>query len=52
MGNLTKMIQASEVLQHHTIGDIWIVVDGKVYDMTRFALEHQGGGDSELISSL
>ena len=47
MGNSTKIIQASEVVQHHSVSDIWIVVDGKVYDMTRFAPEHPGGADSE-----
>ena len=42
-----EMIKASEVQQHRTVNDIWVVIDGKVYDMTRFAPEHPGGADSE-----
>ncbi len=38
-----RLVKASEVQQHNKVDDIWIVVDGKVYDMTRFAPEHPGG---------
>ncbi|KIW16075.1 hypothetical protein PV08_06126 [Exophiala spinifera] len=38
-----KTIKASEIQKHNNVGDIWIVVNGRVYDMTRFAPEHPGG---------
>ncbi|KAJ9641664.1 hypothetical protein H2204_002726 [Knufia peltigerae] len=39
----SKTIKASEIQQHNKVDDIWIVVNGRVYDMTRFAPEHPGG---------
>lgn len=33
----------SEVSQHETFDDCWIVVFDKVYDVTSFLLEHPGG---------
>ncbi len=48
-GKPGKSIPASVVQRHNRVDDIWIVVDGQVYDMTRFAREHPGGSDSEAI---
>lgn len=30
-----------EVAQHHYIDDIWITVDGKVYDITEHLVNHE-----------
>ncbi|KAJ1323333.1 L-lactate dehydrogenase (cytochrome) [Microdochium nivale] len=33
----------AEVQQHGSEKDLWVVVDGEVYDLTAFAAEHPGG---------
>jgi L-lactate dehydrogenase (cytochrome) len=38
-----SLIPAHEVAAHTTANDLWTVVDGEVYDLTDFALEHPGG---------
>jgi cytochrome b involved in lipid metabolism len=38
-GNLTK----EEVSRHNTSEDAWIIVDGKVYDITTYVDLHPGG---------
>ncbi|KXJ90072.1 putative mitochondrial cytochrome b2 [Microdochium bolleyi] len=42
---MARSISWAEVQQHNTDDDVWIVVDGEVYDMTAFAPEHPGGPD-------
>lgn len=32
-----------EVAQHNKDGDVWIIIDNKVYDVSTFASEHPGG---------
>lgn len=32
-----------EVVQHNTNGDVWLVMDGMVFDVTRWLPEHPGG---------
>ncbi|KAJ1845125.1 hypothetical protein LPJ73_004954 [Coemansia sp. RSA 2703] len=39
----TKSYTAAEIKQHDKRDDIWIVVHGKVYDVTKFLDEHPGG---------
>lgn len=39
-------ISASEVAKHATPDDCWILVNGKVYDLTKFAPNHPGGAES------
>ena len=38
---MSKAISPSEVSAHS--GDVWIIVDGSVYDMSGFLDEHPGG---------
>ncbi|KZV22423.1 cytochrome b5 isoform A [Dorcoceras hygrometricum] len=34
-----------EASQHNTSEDCWVVIDGKVYDVTSYLEEHPGGDD-------
>jgi cytochrome b5 len=46
------ILRASHQVARHTSStDCWMVVDGKVYDVTRFLDEHPGGEDIMLDSS-
>lgn len=46
MGEET-LLSVEEISKHSSPEDCWIVVDGKVWDITEFAPEHPGGGESE-----
>lgn len=39
-------ISVEEVSKHNSLEDLWVVVDGIVYDLTEFAPEHPGGVES------
>ncbi|KAL9604954.1 MAG: hypothetical protein Q9219_000142 [cf. Caloplaca sp. 3 TL-2023] len=38
-----KLLSTEEITKHNTAKDLWIVVDGQVWDLTEFAPEHPGG---------
>jgi L-lactate dehydrogenase (cytochrome) len=42
-----KLISVEEISKHNSPHDCWIVVDGRVWDITDFAPKHPGGGESE-----
>ncbi|KAL2825838.1 cytochrome b5-like heme/steroid binding domain-containing protein [Aspergillus cavernicola] len=41
--NVDKVYTKDELLLHSTDGDIWLAIDGTVYDLTAFSEEHPGG---------
>jgi cytochrome b involved in lipid metabolism len=50
MATETKVFQFSEVQTHGSPTDCWLIIHGKVYDVTKF-LEHHPGGDDVLLSA-
>ncbi|KXN91720.1 2-methylacyl-CoA dehydrogenase, mitochondrial [Leucoagaricus sp. SymC.cos] len=40
---MSKQFTKEEVAKHNKDGDLWVVVDSKVYDLSRFAKMHPGG---------
>jgi hypothetical protein len=45
---MAKQISTQEIAKHAYENDIWIVVNGKVYDVTKFAPDHPGGAESTM----
>lgn len=43
MSGKARSVTLEEVAQHNKAGDCWIVVHGKVFDVTKFVAEHPGG---------
>ncbi|KAE8730597.1 Cytochrome b5 [Hibiscus syriacus] len=50
MGGEGKVYTLAEVSQHNHAKDCWLVIEGKVYNVTKF-LEDHPGGDDVLLSS-
>ena len=40
---VTMSYTRAQVHEHRTKDDLWLVIDGKVYDVTMFQEEHPGG---------
>lgn len=43
---MAQKVSVAEISKHAKTDDCWIVVNGKVYDLTTFAPNHPGGPDS------
>ncbi len=46
MADKNRVISMAECDKHKTEEDVWLVIHGKVYDVTAFANEHPGGVDT------
>ncbi|XP_009628358.1 cytochrome b5 [Nicotiana tabacum] len=51
MPTLTKLFTMEEASQHNTKDDCWVVIDGKVYDVSSYLDEHPGGDDVVLSAT-
>ncbi|KAF5745760.1 cytochrome b5 isoform A [Tripterygium wilfordii] len=45
MPTLTKLHTMQEAAEHGSKDDCWVVIDGKVYDVSSYLDEHPGGDD-------
>ncbi|KAK4270237.1 hypothetical protein QN277_023298 [Acacia crassicarpa] len=50
MAGERKVFTLAEVSRHNDAKDCWLVINGKVYNVTKFLEEHPGGDDA-LISA-
>lgn len=40
---MAKLISPKEVSLHSSLGDCWIIIEGRVYDVSEYMLRHPGG---------
>ncbi|KAI0761744.1 acyl-CoA dehydrogenase NM domain-like protein [Irpex lacteus] len=52
MAKALKTFTVDEVAKHNKDGDLWVTIDSKVYDLSRFAGLHPGGSGVLLMSSI
>ncbi|XP_008224490.1 PREDICTED: cytochrome b5 [Prunus mume] len=45
MGVDGKLFTLAQVSEHNTPKDCWLIINGKVYDVTKFLEDHPGGDD-------
>eukprot|EP00246_Nothoceros_aenigmaticus_P012981 TRINITY_DN4245_c0_g1_i2.p1 TRINITY_DN4245_c0_g1~~TRINITY_DN4245_c0_g1_i2.p1 ORF type:complete len:140 (-),score=24.46 TRINITY_DN4245_c0_g1_i2:1075-1494(-) len=45
MSGSSKLYTLAEVSEHNQANDCWLIINGKVYDVTKFLEEHPGGDD-------
>ncbi|RZC60033.1 hypothetical protein C5167_021783 [Papaver somniferum] len=45
MSNITKLYTVEEASKHNTKQDCWLILDGKVYNVTKYLDDHPGGDD-------
>lgn len=43
---MTKAYTAAEVFSHNSADSTWLVIEGKVYDVTKYLDSHPGGFDT------
>ncbi|XP_054808942.1 cytochrome b5 isoform X2 [Prosopis cineraria] len=48
---LSKLYTMQEASQHNTKGDCWVVIEGKVYDVTSYLDDHPGGDEVVLLAT-
>ncbi|XP_068333636.1 cytochrome b5-like [Pyrus communis] len=51
MPTLTKLYTMQEASQHNTKDNCWVVIDGKVYDVSTYLDDHPGGDDVLLAAT-
>ncbi|KAL6294873.1 hypothetical protein ACE6H2_003015 [Prunus campanulata] len=51
MPTLTKLFTMQEVSQQNNKDNCWVVIDGKVYDLTLYLDDHPGGDDVVLAAA-
>ncbi|QLG70343.1 hypothetical protein HG535_0A02820 [Zygotorulaspora mrakii] len=42
---MSNVFTYQEIAEHNSPEDAWIIIDGKVYDVTKFVDEHPGGDE-------